>query len=72
MLWQMTRLLADALALPAAERAELVHELILSLSPGGAVSESDPKWRAELERRAAEVRMGDTSGVTVDEALTKR
>jgi putative addiction module component (TIGR02574 family) len=67
----MTKLLAEALALPLAERAELVHELILSLSPGGAVSEADPGWREELERRADEVRRGDISGVTIDEALKK-
>jgi putative addiction module component (TIGR02574 family) len=68
----MTKLVAEALALPASERAELAHELLLSLSPAGGASESDPTWRAELERRADEVRNGDTSGVTLDEALRKR
>ncbi len=65
----MTKLTAQALALSESERAELAHELLASLAPPNGVSQRDAKWRAELERRADEVRAGDTLGLSIDEVL---
>ena len=67
----MTKLLAQALALSDAERAELAHELLESLAPPNAVSEDDDAFRAELERRADEVRAGDVEGLSIDEVFPK-
>jgi putative addiction module component (TIGR02574 family) len=57
--------LAQALDLPAAQRARLAHEMIRSLDE---VSPDDPAevadaWGAELTRRAEELRSGSVKGV---------
>ena len=65
----MTKLLAQALALTDAERAELAHELLESLAPPNALSDEEPAFRAELERRADEVRAGDADGMSIDEVF---
>jgi putative addiction module component (TIGR02574 family) len=51
------RLLPEVLALPVAERAKLVHQLLESLEsvPEGDL---DALWVAELERRATDVASG--------------
>jgi putative addiction module component (TIGR02574 family) len=49
--------LADALRLDAAERAELAAELIASLD-GPADTDADEAWAAELERRLASIDAG--------------
>lgn len=65
---------ADALALPAKERARLARELLESLE-----EEADPgaaeAWRTEIERRAREVEDGSVTLNDWDEvraSLTQR
>ena len=48
------RIRAEALSLPAPERARLAHELIASLDETHD-AEADEAWVAELERRATEL-----------------
>ena len=54
-------ILNAALALPADERAEVAHKLLLSLEPG----ESDPgvtqAWTEEIRRRLQAIREGRTT-----------
>jgi putative addiction module component (TIGR02574 family) len=50
-------LLEKALSLPPAERAQLAHELIVSLDEGED-SDSADAWVRELERRARDVTTG--------------
>lgn len=53
-------LLANALALPARERAKIAHELLLSLDDG-ADADAAQAWVAELEQRASDVRSGSVA-----------
>jgi hypothetical protein len=47
------RLLTEALALPDAQRADLVAELLASLPPAvPAEARSDDEWLAAIERRS--------------------
>ncbi len=50
-------LLSNALALPVRERAQIAHELLLSLDDG-VDPDAAEAWVAELEQRAREVRSG--------------
>lgn len=59
------RLLDEALALPAEERRALIEALEESLA--GASRGLSEVWRAEVGRRAAEVRDGDVRVVRWDE-----
>lgn len=60
-------LLAAALALPLAERADLARELIASLD-GPPDADADQAWAEEIERRVADWRAGRTKGVAWPEA----
>lgn len=53
---------ADALRLPADERAELAQELQDSLS-GFAGEELEQAWTAEARRRLAQLKGGEIEGV---------
>jgi len=59
---------AEALQLPAAERARLVERLIASLEMDPEVEEA---WAAEVERRNAEIKSGAVSLITGPEALAE-
>lgn len=59
------RLLDEALALPAEERRALLEALEESLA--GASRGLTRSWRAEVGRRAAELREGDVRVVRWDE-----
>jgi len=59
---------AEALLLPAAERARLVERLIASLDADPEVEEA---WAAEVERRNAEIESGAVSLISGSEALAK-
>ncbi|MCA9676508.1 MAG: addiction module protein [Kofleriaceae bacterium] len=61
------KLLDEALALPEGERADLAARLLASLADEPA-DELDPRWVAELERRAREAH-ADPSGGTPWEEL---
>ncbi len=54
------RILEDALALTAQERAEVAHRLILSLEPDEAHdANADQAWAEEIRRRRAAIRNGE-------------
>ncbi|MGH9932016.1 MAG: addiction module protein [Pyrinomonadaceae bacterium] len=64
---ELSRILEEALALPAEERARLAASLISSLEP-----EEDPDveqaWRAEVARRVEELDKGTAETVDWEEA----
>lgn len=54
------RLLAEALALPPAERANLAARLLASLEPTeGTPEEIEAAWDEEIERRLASMEAGE-------------
>jgi putative addiction module component (TIGR02574 family) len=55
------RIRAEALALSASERANLAHDLILSLEEPDAY-ELDPAYEAEISQRVQAVREGTAEG----------
>jgi putative addiction module component (TIGR02574 family) len=59
---------AEALQLPAADRARLVERLIASLDMDPQVEEA---WAAEVERRNAEIESGAVSLIPGPEALAE-
>jgi putative addiction module component (TIGR02574 family) len=59
---------AEALQLPATERARLIERLIASLDVDPEVEEA---WAAEVERRNSEVESGKVSLVSGPEAIAK-
>jgi putative addiction module component (TIGR02574 family) len=66
------KILADALALPPAERGELAHALLRSLAEDDSDDPStEAAWAAELERRADSVAQGTAELVPWDEARAK-
>ena len=50
-----------ALSLPEEDRAHLAYKLIQSLKPPGTLSEEDPAFENELERRVQAYEAGETS-----------
>ena len=59
---------AEALQLPASERARLIERLIAGLDSDPAIEEA---WAAEVERRHAEIDNGAVSLLPGPEALAK-
>lgn len=59
---------AEALRLPAADRARLVERLITSLDVDPQVEDA---WAAEVERRNAEIEKGVVSLIPGPEALAE-
>jgi putative addiction module component (TIGR02574 family) len=59
---------AEALNLPAAERARLVEKLIVSLD---AEPDVETAWAAEVERRHAEIERGDVALLPGAETLAR-
>ena len=65
-------ILADVLALPRGERAELASALIDSLDVLGEElggEEWARAWLPELDRRSAEIATGEVKGVALKDAL---
>ncbi len=65
---------AEALALPAEQRAELASALLASLD--GDIADVDPDevdrtWGEELVRRSAQIASGDVKPLTWDEVLDR-
>lgn len=56
----LDRVRSEALRLPEAERAELAHELVVSLD-GGVDSDADEAWDTEVVRRLAEIDSGSAA-----------
>lgn len=59
---------AEALQLPAPERARLVERLIASLDADPAIEEA---WASEVERRNAEIERGAVTLIPGPEALAR-
>jgi putative addiction module component (TIGR02574 family) len=55
------QIFGTALALPDESRAELAYRLLQSLRPSEVLSEEDPGFSAELERRVDAYEAGETS-----------
>lgn len=60
------KLIDDAMALPANDRARVAAELLASLDPGEDTDASDA-WATELERRAERTLRGESQGAPWDE-----
>lgn len=59
---------AAALTLPDRERAELAHQLLVSLDePADDPAVVEAEWAAEIERRLAGIEAGTTVGLPWDE-----
>jgi putative addiction module component (TIGR02574 family) len=59
---------AGALTLPRAERAELAHQLLVSLDEPFDESEAvEAEWNAEIVRRLRDIASGATVGIPLNE-----
>lgn len=56
--------------LPPDERAELAHDLIVSLDEG-IDNEFEAAWDAEIERRVREIKSGKAKGRPAEEILAE-
>jgi putative addiction module component (TIGR02574 family) len=65
---QMETLKAEALRLPAAERAQLAAELLESLDTREA-GDVEQLWAAEAERRYQAYKSGQARGIPWEEAM---
>lgn len=61
---------SKALSLSPPERAELAHELILSLDEV-TDKEVEKAWDAEIERRVAEIKSGKAKGRPAEDILAE-
>lgn len=64
------QVLADALALPEDERAQVAAALVASLD-GDVDRDAEVKWAAEIERRLSRIEAGQAKGVSMDESLQR-
>ncbi len=62
-------ILSSLRALSRDERAEVAHELILSLDEGQEDAGAASEWRTEVQRRADEVLSGKASTVDARQAV---
>lgn len=64
---------AQALKLPARERNELVHRLIVSLDgeAEGTPEERARAWEQEISRRVAEIDVGHTQLIPAEEVFAE-
>ena len=65
----VSEVLDAALALNAEERAEVVHNLLLSLEPVESDGDVDEAWANEIQRRRQAIREGKTTLREWDDAL---
>ena len=63
-------LFSHALALPAAERARLAHELLRSLDESEEAGAAEA-WLVEIERRAREIQTGTVAPVEWSEVRAR-
>ena len=66
----LEKLRSEALRLPEAERAELAHDLVVSLD-GGVDDDSEEAWDAEIVGRLADMDSGK-AGLVDREAFRQR
>ena len=64
-----TQILDAALALDTAQRAEVAHQLLVSLEADDFDDDADPAWAAEIRRRLQAIRQGKVVLRDWDEAL---
>ncbi len=62
------KLQAEAMALPAAERAELAERLWTSVEPQADI---DAAWDDEIARRVADLEAGRTAGIPAEQVLAE-
>ena len=62
-----TQIYGTALALPKENRAELACQLLQSLKPPTALSDEEPGFSAELERRVEAYEAGETAASDWDD-----
>jgi|GEM_PF-445503 len=73
----LAHLREEAMKLPEAERRELVRSLEVTLEAVPDLDDDDddfdmhPAWRAELERRIADIDNGVTKGLSPAEVMTQ-
>jgi len=58
-----------AMALDASQRAEVAHQLLLSLEPDDFDADADSAWAGEIRRRLLDIREGRVILRDWDEAL---
>jgi putative addiction module component (TIGR02574 family) len=63
------KLLAEALALPEKDRAELARDLLASLE--GVDDGADEAWRIEIATRLAEYRAGNAEVLSYEEVMAE-
>ena len=64
------QIIAEALQLDEKERAEMAHQLLVSLEPVAEDPvEIEQAWIAEALRRRAEMESGEVVGIPVEEVL---
>ncbi len=63
-------LLEEALALPSADRAELVDRLLISLDAPAAAG-LDGQWGSEVENRSDAFERGDVKTISAQEVFTR-
>ena len=68
-----SQILNDALELPSAERAEVAHQLLLSLEPDDYedAADVDRSWAIEIKRRLEAIRSGNAQLTDWDTALRR-
>ena len=64
-------LLAQALALPESDRAELADHLLTSLEPSGTDADAQSAWSDEIERRRLALDRGETTASPWREAIRR-
>lgn len=66
------QIIAEALQLDEKERAEMAHQLLVSLEPVAEdPAEIEQAWIEEALRRSAEMESGEVEGIPVDEVLRR-
>jgi putative addiction module component (TIGR02574 family) len=65
---RVERIEAELLDLPTEDRARIAERLIASLDQD---AESDTAWRAEVERRLADLDGGTVGTVSLDETISE-
>jgi putative addiction module component (TIGR02574 family) len=65
-----TNIFAAALTLPDSERADLAFQLLETLRPPAVMSEDDPQFVKELDRRMANY-AAESTAASIDEVTTR-
>ena len=66
-----TQIFGTVLALPEESRAELAYQLLQSLKPPAALSDEEPGFSAELERRVEAYEAGETAASDWDDVSAR-